>query len=386
MVFDADAAALKVDGRLRPLGTRERAEQEKRYLKSDLEFIGVTVPDLRRAVKAAVKGYPGLDRQAAVAWAAALWRAPVFERRAAAVEILRMAGQQLRASDLAAVETLIRDARTWALVDSLAGDVAGGIALRDPSSWPRIDAWAADDDFWVRRSALLALLPGIRAGQPDLDRFERYAAPMLTEKEFFIRKAIGWVLREISKREPRWVATWTARHATVISGVTFREAIRRLPPDEAARLRALRDSLAGLFHVFVRQVEELPGHDGHGGVAWLEAFGRADGHGVNFDERGELRLGPDDLPSPAEPLPDSERAPVTSHVPVTTRLKRFTRVMTGFMRIRGGLGRRRFPCRSPGRWRWCPAGRRRSGAGGRRRVPRTTRPGRRVTRGRPTPR
>jgi 3-methyladenine DNA glycosylase AlkD len=240
VLFDADTAASAVDGLLRPLGTGERAEQEKRYLKSDLEFIGVTVPDLRRAVKAAVKGYPGLDRQAAVAWAAALWREPVFERRMAAVEILRIAGQQLRASDLAAIETLIRDARTWALVDSLAGDVAGGIALRDPSSWPRIDAWAADEDFWVRRSALLALLPGIRAGRPDLDRFERYAALMLTEKEFFIRKATGWVLREISKRDPRWVAAWTARHATVVSGVTFREAVRRLPPDEAARLRALR--------------------------------------------------------------------------------------------------------------------------------------------------
>jgi 3-methyladenine DNA glycosylase AlkD len=240
VVFDADTAALTLDGLLRPFGTKERAEQGKRYLKSDLEFFGVTVPDLRRAVKEAVKGYPGLDRQAAVAWAVALWREPVFERRAAAVEILRIAGKQLRASDLAAIETLIRDARTWALVDSLAGDLIGGIALRDPSSWPRIDAWAADEDFWVRRSALLALLPGIRAGRPDYDRFERYAALMLAEKEFFIRKAIGWVAREISKRDPGWVADWTARHATVMSGVTFREAVRRLPADEAARLRALR--------------------------------------------------------------------------------------------------------------------------------------------------
>jgi 3-methyladenine DNA glycosylase AlkD len=240
VVFDADTAALAVDRLLRPSGSTGRAEQEKRYLKSDLEFIGVSVPDLRRVVKAAIKGYPGLDHRAAVAWAVALWREPVFERRMAAVEILSMTGKQLRASDLAVIETLIREARTWALVDSLAGDVAGGIALRDPSSWPRIDAWATDDDFWVRRSALLALLPGIRAGQPDLDRFERYAALMLREKEFFIRKAIGWVLREITKRDPQWGADWTAHHVTVISGVTFREAVRRLPPDEAARLRALR--------------------------------------------------------------------------------------------------------------------------------------------------
>jgi len=240
VAFDAEAAALTVDGSLRPFGNEERAAQEKRYLKSDLEFIGVCMPDLRRVVKAAVKGYPGLDGQDAVAWAVALWREPVIERRTAAIEILRSVLRQLSADDLAVVETLIRESRTWALVDTLAGDVAGGIALRDPSSWPRIDAWAVDGDFWVRRSALLALLPGIHAGQPDLDRFERYATPMLPEKEFFIRKAIGWVLRETSKRAAEWVADWTERHISEMSGVTFREAIRRLPPDTADRLRAIR--------------------------------------------------------------------------------------------------------------------------------------------------
>jgi 3-methyladenine DNA glycosylase AlkD len=83
-------------------------------------------------------------------------------------------------------------------------------ALRRPQAWPLIDAWAVDTDFWVRRSALLTLLAGIRDGQPDLERFERYATSMLTEQEFFIRKAIGWVLRETAKREPAYVAAWPA--------------------------------------------------------------------------------------------------------------------------------------------------------------------------------
>jgi 3-methyladenine DNA glycosylase AlkD len=92
----------------------------------------------------------------------------------------------------------------------------------------------------VRRSALLSLLRGIRAGTPDLARFTRYAEPMLAEQEFFIRKAIGWVLREISRRDPAWVAKWTEDHISEISGVAFREAIRRLPADEAERLSRLR--------------------------------------------------------------------------------------------------------------------------------------------------
>jgi 3-methyladenine DNA glycosylase AlkD len=239
--FDPEAAARAVTEALRPLGTPERAVQEKRYLKSDLEFLGVTVPDLRRVVKAAARGYPGLGAPGMVAWAAALWHEPVHERRAAAVEVLTLAAPRLSGADLGTVERLVRESLTWAYVDGLAGNVAGAIALRHPAgAWPRIDAWAVDEDFWVRRSALLSLLRGIRAGAPDLARFTRYAEPMLTEREFFIRKAIGWVLREIARRDPAWVAKWTEGHISEISGVAFREAIRRLPADEAGRLSRLR--------------------------------------------------------------------------------------------------------------------------------------------------
>ena len=238
--FDPEGAALAVADALRAAGTADRAAQEKRYLKSDLEFFGVTVPELRRVVKAAVRGYPGIDDAELVAWAVALWRTPVHERRMAAAEILTLAAPRLGPGDLTTVERLLRESGTWALVDGLAVNVAGAIALRDPRSWPVIDRWAADGDFWVRRSALLALLPGVRAGRPDLPRFSRYAEPLLAEREFFIRKAIGWVLREISRRNPDWVARWTRDHLAEMSGVTFREAVRRLPAVDADRLRDAR--------------------------------------------------------------------------------------------------------------------------------------------------
>jgi 3-methyladenine DNA glycosylase AlkD len=238
--FEPEGAALAVAAALRAAGTAERAAQEKRYLKSELEFFGVTVPELRRVVTGAVRGYPGLDGAGMVAWAVALWAEPVHERRMAAVEILTLAAPRLGAAELPVVERLVRESGTWALVDGLAGNVAGEIALRDPRSWPVIDGWAVDADFWVRRSALLALLRGIRRRQPDLARFTSYAEPMLAEREFFIRKAIGWLLREISKHDPDWVASWTERHLPELSGVTFREAVRRLPAGEAERLRKLR--------------------------------------------------------------------------------------------------------------------------------------------------
>jgi 3-methyladenine DNA glycosylase AlkD len=216
---------------LRPLGSPERAEQEKRYLKSELEFLGVRLPDLRSVVKR----QPATDELVD-----GLWRLPLWEARIAAVELLRLR-PDLGASDLPRIEAMIREGAGWALVDPLAGDIAGRIALREPeTAWAVIDRWAADEDFWVRRSALLCLLPGIRAGRPDLDRLDRYAEAMIGEKEFFIRKAIGWVLRELSKKDPGYVAAWTERHLAEMSGVTFREAVRRLPEPDAARLTTAR--------------------------------------------------------------------------------------------------------------------------------------------------
>jgi 3-methyladenine DNA glycosylase AlkD len=239
--FDPEAAALGVADGLRPLGTPERAVREKRYLKSDLEFFGVTVPDIRRTVKAAVRGHRGLEAREMVAWAVALWREPVHERRAAAVELLSLAAPRLSGDDLDTVERLVRESGTWAYVDGLAGSVAGEVVLHDPArAWRRVDAWAVDDDFWVRRSSLLTLLRGIQGGAPELRRFTSYAEPMLTEKEFFIRKAIGWVLREISRRDPAWVTSWTNGHISEISGVSLREAVRHLPPADAERLSASR--------------------------------------------------------------------------------------------------------------------------------------------------
>jgi 3-methyladenine DNA glycosylase AlkD len=217
---------------LRPFGSPERAEQEKRYLKSELDFLGVRIPDLRGVVK---RYRPASDELVD-----GLWRLPWWEARIAAVELLGMR-PDLGTSDLPRIEAMIRAGAGWALVDPLAGDIAGRIALREPATaWAVIDRWADDQDFWVRRSALLCLLPGIRAGRPDRDRLDRYAGAMIGEKEFFIRKAIGWVLRELSKKDPGYVAAWTERHLGEMSGVTFREAVRRLPGPDAARLITAR--------------------------------------------------------------------------------------------------------------------------------------------------
>jgi 3-methyladenine DNA glycosylase AlkD len=156
----------------------------------------------------------------------------------AAVMVLERFPDLLSVVDLGLVERLVRASKTWALVDPLAANVAGRIRERDPARATRVlDRWAAGDDFWVRRASLLAELLPIRQGA-ELDRFLARAEPMLAEREFFIRKAIGWVLREAGKRRPDEVAAWLGPRTHRASGVTMREAVKYLPADVGARLMA----------------------------------------------------------------------------------------------------------------------------------------------------
>lgn len=235
--MDPHSLADLITEELRAVARPERAEQEKRYLKSDLAFLGASVWEIRRVVQAFVKGTP-LTHDRLTALVEALWAEPIHERRMAAVAMLELHPKLLATADLPLIERLLRGSRTWALVDGLAADVVGGIlaASRDEVT-PVLDRWATDPDFWIRRSSLLAELRPLRAGA-DLTQFLRRADAMLDEKEFFIRKAIGWVLREVGKRRPDEVVAWLAPRTHRTSGVTMREAVRYLPAVDGERLMA----------------------------------------------------------------------------------------------------------------------------------------------------
>ena len=237
MVTEVTHLAQEIEDALRAVGTPDRAAQEKRYLKSDLEFLGASVWEIRRVVKAVLEGHP-LEHEDLVALVRELWQGPMHERRMAAVVALELRESELGVADMPLIEELSRDSRTWALVDGLAGDVAGSITQRDPTgAGPILDRWAADPDFWLRRAALLAELKPLRSGA-SFDRFARHADAMLEEREFFIRKAIGWVLRETGKRRAPEVIAGLAPRTGRASGVTMREAVRYLPAPEAERLMA----------------------------------------------------------------------------------------------------------------------------------------------------
>jgi len=233
----AASLATELEDELRALGTPERAESERAYLKSELRFLGASVPSIRQVAKTVGARYPAGEHDSLVALVTALWAVGVHERRMLAVELLVMGARCLGPEDLVLLERLLREAGTWALVDSLAAQVVGPIVEAHPETVPTLDSWIEDDDFWLRRSAMLALLVPLHRGEGDPDLFFSYADRLLDDKELFIRKAIGWVLRDIGRRRPELVLQWVAPRVGRLSGVTLREVLKCLPAAEAAALQ-----------------------------------------------------------------------------------------------------------------------------------------------------
>lgn len=230
----------QIDAALRARGDPRRAQHERAYLKSGLEHYGTSVPAIRSVARETAAQYPRLSHDDLLALVNGLWAAPVHERRMAAVELLGICHDRLSSHDMLFLEHLLRESHTWALVDPLATSVAGRLAEHHPAVGAVLDRWAEDRDFWLRRAALLSLLVPLRRGEGDFGRFARYADALLSDKEFFVRKAIGWVLRDTARKRPDLVYAWLLPRAARASAVTLREAIKPLPEAQRAAITSAR--------------------------------------------------------------------------------------------------------------------------------------------------
>jgi 3-methyladenine DNA glycosylase AlkD len=232
----ATARLARLERTLRGRGGRARAEGEKAYLKSDLEFLGVDAATLRRTAREFLAAEADLGHRALLALVRAAWRRPVHELRAVAIALLEARADSLRAEEMPLLESMLRRSGSWAYVDWICLRLVAPLVEREPDLARTLDRWARDDDFWIRRSALLSLLPAIRRGGGDWRRFERYADAMIDEREFFIRKAIGWVLREAGKQRPERVVAFLRPRLHRAAGLTRREAVKYLPPAHRRQL------------------------------------------------------------------------------------------------------------------------------------------------------
>ncbi|MCE2528346.1 MAG: DNA alkylation repair protein [Acidimicrobiia bacterium] len=225
-------ASLRADlvARLAGAGDPDRAEGQQRYMKSELPFHGVRVPEVRRLAGAVIRDHPLTDPDAWEGTVLGIWRAATHrEQRYGAIELAyaRPYRGWLRPDRLAMVEEMVVTGAWWDYVDQLAGKHMGHLLATYPGDVrPVLLSWAEDDDIWRRRTAILAQLRFKDRTDPGL--LFAVIEPSIARKEFFLRKAIGWALREYSKTRPEAVTRYVEANRGRLSPLSRREAMKAL--------------------------------------------------------------------------------------------------------------------------------------------------------------
>src|SRR5580692_5195802 len=188
--MDGKKAERALRARFRAAGNPEDARWQKAYMKSALSFHGVRSAEIRDAARdllSADRGADGgLDGDSLRAVVDHLSRSTWFDVRSVGLVMLERQVKELGTRDLPWLVELVRRGGCWAHVDGLATNVIGAVVTAHPKALASLPRWARDDDFWVRRTALLAQERELKKGRGDFELFERIAAPMLEEREFFI--------------------------------------------------------------------------------------------------------------------------------------------------------------------------------------------------------
>jgi 3-methyladenine DNA glycosylase AlkD len=222
-------------------GDPARAVQQQVYMKSAMPYRGVATDVVRRVVAGELdRPEHRLDDRRQ--WESALlglWDAATHrEERYAAIAIARHRSSRRHRTDgaLGLYRHMITTGAWWDLVDEVATHLVRDELLAAPTRvTPELRRWALDPDLWVRRAAILGQIGAKQ--RVDLDLLGDTIQPNLEgsafadragRQDFFIRKAIGWALRDAARQHPEWVRAYVDEHRDRMAGLTVREALKHL--------------------------------------------------------------------------------------------------------------------------------------------------------------
>ncbi|MGW9023810.1 DNA alkylation repair protein [Streptomyces sp. NPDC055722] len=204
----------------------ERAAAMSAYMKDVAPFLGLPTPVRRTLSRSVLEGIPRPDEADCTALALRCWALPEREYHYFAVDFLRSNVRRLSPGFLPVARHLISTVPWWDTVDALASHVVGGLVIAAPELRSDMDAWIEDDHLWIARTALLHQLRHKEA--TDTRRLFAYCVRQSGHPDFFIRKAIGWALREYAKTDPEAVREFVVRERSRLSPLSVREALKNL--------------------------------------------------------------------------------------------------------------------------------------------------------------
>jgi 3-methyladenine DNA glycosylase AlkD len=212
---------------LEPLRDPSRAAPMAAYMKNNFAFLGIPTPQRVAALKPMWKAWKP-SRLEVLTLVGDLWAQAEREYQYAAFGALERHWTLLESDDLEDVCALVATRKAWwDTIDSVDG-IAGLMVKRDPSLETLMDAFAVHDNVWLRRIAIQHQLG--YGPSTDAERLFRYAVLNAAHESFWVRKSLGWALREYAKHDPDAVRAFFGEHRAKFSTLTVREALKHLEP------------------------------------------------------------------------------------------------------------------------------------------------------------
>jgi 3-methyladenine DNA glycosylase AlkD len=217
-----------VSAELKRRADPEKAPAMAAYMKTAQPFFGVPTPIRAAMLKEMGDRFAPRDQRSYVRSVSALWQLPHREERYCAITFARRYEEFLTPASMPLYERMIREGAWWDFVDEIAVNLVGSVYANFRAEIrPLVERWIDDDDLWIRRAALLVHVK--HKEQTDSAQLFAHCLKRAHDKEFFIRKAIGWVLRDYSKNNPRAVREFLRKNRARLSKLSYAEGSRRLP-------------------------------------------------------------------------------------------------------------------------------------------------------------
>ena len=197
----------KLKRQLKKLSNKQFAEDIKKYIKSPYEFYGIRVPELRTLAKRLheeheIKDfYKVFDR---------LWKSGYHEEMSLAIYTLQLYREDFDLDTWKYLKTKFEDMKTWDQIDIVGTNITGYILSKYPQIEKEIIRMSKSKNMWMRRLAIVSTLPLIKKG--DIKLTMKLAEDYINDKEDYIQKATGWMLREAGKQKPEIVKRFVLKH------------------------------------------------------------------------------------------------------------------------------------------------------------------------------
>jgi len=203
-----------------------RAVPMAAYMRDQFPFLGLPGPAQKVLAREVLAGLPKPTEDDLRAVALGCWELPEREYQYFACGWLRRHARICSAGFLETARQLIVTKSWWDTVDALAAHLVGPLVSGHPTLVSTMDSWVAGDELWLTRTAILHQLT--YKEDTDAARLFRYCVAQAGHRDFFIRKAIGWALREYARTDPGAVRAFVRAHRDRLSGLSVREALKNL--------------------------------------------------------------------------------------------------------------------------------------------------------------